>query len=52
MAHIKRPFLGKKYTSVFFSGFDLKWGDEVGSDTKDPRLNKNNFYFGNLWETL
>lgn len=34
--------------SVIFSGFNLKWGDKVGSDAKDPRLNRNNFYFGNL----
>lgn len=52
MAHIKRPFLGKKCMSVIFSGFNLKWGDKVGSDAKDPRLNRNNFYFGKLWEML
>lgn len=52
MAPIKRPFLGKKMYIIFFSGFNLKWGDKVGSDAKDPRLNKNNFYFGNLCEIL
>lgn len=26
-----------------FSGFNLKWGNKVGSDAKDLGLNKNNF---------